>query len=518
MTTTRRPNVLFICADQWRADCISALGHLHVKTPNLDALIADGVLFTNHFGQCTPCGPSRTSLLTGMYLMNHRSGTNGTPLDARHTNVALEARQQGYEPALFGYTDTSLDPRGRHPNDPALLAYDEGIMPGFVAPLHMPEEMGPWVADLIAKGYDFPTGRDEVFRPRRNFKKPDDRGFRYIPTEFTAEDSDAAFLTDRFLQWLTVRRDRPWFAHVVFLRPHPPLIAPEPYNALVDPNEVEMPVRAATPEEEAKQHPLLAYALDRLRTPGVYDEQSPIATTTADDLEIRQMMATYFGLVAEVDHHLGRIIAALKASGEYDRTLIVVTSDHGEMLGEHYMWSKEMYFDQAFRVPLVIRDPRPEADAARGRHVSEFTEAIDVSPTIIDWIGGEVPRSMDGESLVPFLEGRTPEGWRQEVFFEHDFRNVVSQRVEKALGISSDQCCYAVIRDADYKYVHFAALPPLLFNMKADPHETRNLADDPAMQPVLLRYAQKMLSWRLTEVDRTLTNMALTRQGLVSLP
>jgi arylsulfatase A-like enzyme len=315
-----------------------------------------------------------------------------------------------------------------------------------------------------------------------------------------------------------VRRDRPWFAHLVFLRPHPPLTAPEPYNALVDPNEVEMPFRAGTPEQEAEQHPLLAYSIDRLRRPGAYDELSPIATTTADDLEIRQMMATYFGLVAEVDHHLGRIIEALKRSGEYDRTLIVVTSDHAEMLGEHYMWSKDIYFDQAFHIPLVIRDPRPAADASRGRRVTEFTEAIDVAPTIIEWIGGEVPRSMDGASLVPFLEGRTPPRWRQEVFFEHDFRTVVSQRVEKALGITSDQCSYAVIRDADYKYVHFAALPPLLFDMRADPHETRNLADDPRMQPVLLRYAQRMLSWRLTEVDRTLTNMALTRGGLVSLP
>ena len=268
MTGSKKPNVLFICADQWRADCIGALGHPHVKTPNVDALIAESVVFENHFGQCTPCGPSRTSLLTGMYLMNHRSGRNGTPLDSRHTNVALEARKLGYEPALFGYTDTSVDPRGKHPDDPALIAYDEGIMPGFVAPLHLPEEMGPWVADLIAKGYDFPTGRDEVFRPRRNFKKPDDRGFRYIPTEFTAEDSETAFLTDRFLQWLTVRRDRPWFAHFVFFRPHPPIIAPEPYNGMVNPNDVAMPVRSATPELEAKQHPFLDYSINRYRRPG----------------------------------------------------------------------------------------------------------------------------------------------------------------------------------------------------------------------------------------------------------
>ncbi len=182
------------------------------------------------------------------------------------------------------------------------------------------------------------------------------------------------------------------------------------------------------------------------------------------------------------------------------------------------MWSKEIYFDQSFRVPLVIRDPRPEADAGRGRRVTALTEAIDVAPTIIDWLGGEVPRSMDGRSLTPFLDGGTPSSWRSEVFFEHDFREVASQGPETALGLTSDQCTYAVIRDEDYKYVHFAALPPLLFDMRADPHETTNLADDPAMQPVMLSYAQRMLNWRLTKLDRTLTNMQLSREGLISRP
>src|SRR5574338_1655208 len=129
--------VLYISVDQWRGECLSAVGHPQVKTPNLDTLAADGVLFKRHYTVCAPCGPARTSLLTGMYLMNHRSGRNGTPLDARFTNVALEARKLGYEPALFGYTDTSLDPRGKHPDDPALPAYDEGGMPGVVAPLHL---------------------------------------------------------------------------------------------------------------------------------------------------------------------------------------------------------------------------------------------------------------------------------------------------------------------------------------------------------------------------------------------
>jgi len=515
--TAQRPNVLLICADQWRGDCISALGHPNVKTPNLDALAADGVLFANHFGQCTPCGPSRTSLLTGLYLMNHRSGRNGTPLDARHTNVALEARKAGYRPALFGYTDTSADPRDLDANDPALKTY-ESVMPGFEAALHLPDEMEEWIADLLAKGYDLPGGRNDVFRPKPGFDKPADRGFRYIPTVYPAEHSEAAFLTDAFLKWLSARRDSPWFAHFVFLRPHPPLIAPEPYNALVDPADVALPARAASLEAEKRQHPMLAYELERMSEPGRYDEHSPFDPISADDLEIRQMRATYYGLISEVDHHLGRMVEHLKATGEYDRTLIIVTSDHAEMLGEHHAWGKEIYFDQAFRLPLVIRDPRRTADAARGSRVDAFTEAVDIMPTILDWLGRPVPRACDGRTLLPLIEGGTPQDWRDTVFFEHDFRTVATQKAETTLGISSDQCSYAAVRDRHYKYVHFAALPPLLFDMVNDPHETQNLADRPEMAATVLAYAQKMLDWRLSHADRTLTNMFITKDGVVSRP
>lgn len=514
---TQRPNVLLICADQWRGDCLSALGHPNVRTPNLDALAADGMLFRKHFGQCTPCGPSRTSLLTGLYLMNHRSGRNGTPLDARHTNIALEARKAGYRPALFGYTDTSADPRDLDANDPSLKTY-ESVMPGFEAALHLPDEMEEWIADLLAKGYDLPGGRADVFRPRSGFEKPDDRGFRYIPTVYPAEHSEAAFLTDAFLKWLSVRRDSPWFAHFVFLRPHPPLIAPEPYNALVDPAAVSLPVRAASLAEEKRQHPMLAYELDRISVPGGYDEHSPFDPVSASELEIRQMRATYYGLIAEVDYHLGRIIEHLKRTGEYDRTLIIVTSDHAEMLGEHHAWGKEVYFDGAFHLPLVIRDPRADADAARGTTVEVFTEAVDVMPTVLDWLGLEKPRACDGRSLLPLLRGDTPADWRNAIFFEHDFRTVATQKAEVTLGITSDQCSYAVIRDDRFKYVHFAALPPLLFDLVEDPDETTNLAERPDMTPTVLHYAQRMLDWRLTHAERTLTNMMITQAGVVSRP
>ena len=106
-----KKNILLVTADQWRGDCVSALGHPDVKTPNIDALIADGMAFSNHYSVCAPCSPARASLLTGMYLQNHRVVRNGTPLDNRHTNIALELRKLGYTPLLFGYTDTTLDPR-----------------------------------------------------------------------------------------------------------------------------------------------------------------------------------------------------------------------------------------------------------------------------------------------------------------------------------------------------------------------------------------------------------------------
>jgi len=103
-------NILFITADQWRAECLSSLGH-QMQTPNLDALAADGILSKQHYANAVPCGPSQAILHPGMYLQNHRSGTNETPLDARHTNWTLETRKKGYDPALFGYTDTANDPR-----------------------------------------------------------------------------------------------------------------------------------------------------------------------------------------------------------------------------------------------------------------------------------------------------------------------------------------------------------------------------------------------------------------------
>ncbi len=509
---TKPPNVLFITADQWRSECLSALGHPCLKTPNLDRLAGDGVLFRQHYCQASPCGPSRASLYTGLYLHNHRSVVNGVPLDARHTNVALEARKAGYDPVLFGHTDVSPDPRAHAPGDPALTDY-EGVLPGLTPLALMQDAQLPWIADLKAKGYVIPPGRHEVFRPKADFPGSAERGPTYPPARFRAEDSNTAFLTNEAIKYILVRQDDPWFVHISYLSPHPPFVVSEPYHALYDPLDTPPPVRAASPEDEAKQHPWLAYFLYNQEGTGFTVGYTAVDNLSLSESDTRQLRATYYGMISEVDAQVGRLIEHLEKTGEYDNTLIVFCSDHGELLGDHWLFAKYGYFDQAFHVPLIVRDPRPEADGGRGKTVSAFTEHIDVMPTILDWIGGQVPVACDGESLLPFCRGDEPPGWWREVHWSFDFRDIENQKIEQALGLTSDQCTMTVIRDEKYKYVHFTALPPLFFDLSADPGEQHNIAADPAYQGLVLEYAQKMLSWRMNHDERLLTNTLLTPAG-----
>jgi arylsulfatase A-like enzyme len=125
-----------------------------------------------------------------------------------------------------------------------------------------------------------------------------------------------------------------------------------------------------------------------------------------------------------------------------------------------------------------------------------------------------VPHQCDGHTLLPFVHATPPGEWRREAHWEYDFRDVARWTAAQKLGIAADACNLAVIRDDDYAYVHFAALPPLLFDLKNDPHWLRNVADDPACAAVALRYARRMLDWRLRHADRTLTGFAATDSGL----
>lgn len=505
MSEKHRFKLLLITADQLRADCLSAAGHPLVRTPHIDQLAADGAMFTQHYGQCPPCGPSRTSLLTGMYQMNHRSVQNGVPLDGAFTNLAETVRTRGYVPWLIGYTDTTMDPRRFHPKDPRIGRYEE-LLPGIMQYAPGSEEGTgdtDWRSHLRDAGY---ACWQSPYVPKSGFElESAERGPSYAPAQYKAEHSDTAYTADRALRFLRHNQGTDWFLHVSFLRPHPPFIAPDPWHAMYDLEDV--PDFQALPslEDEKNMHPLMIHRLARQQTNPKLPQDDGHPNTK---LAWRQARATYYGLVSELDHHVGRIIQALKDQGEYEHTLIIFTSDHGEMLGDHWCWGKETPFDQSVHVPLVIRAPGAQS-AARGKEHNLFTEHVDLMPTILDYAGASIPLQCDGRSLRVLIEGETPHKWRDDVRWEYDFRAVGDTALEKAFDLSIDELGLAALRTKTHKYVHFSGFLPLFFDLRQDPHELHNLANDPVALPDMMVTAQRMLNWRMVFNRREMTGIRI---------
>ena len=448
MTRGKRPNVLLVSCDQWRGDCLSAAGHAVVKTPNADALAAEGVMFRRHYAGAAPCSPARACLYTGLYQMTNRVCRNGTPLDARHGNIALYVRRQGYDPTLFGYTDTAPDPRSRAPGDPLLTTY-EGVLPGFTARQLLPEHQKQWLSWLAARGVAFGAGYPDIHRPADSAAS----GITSGPPVYSKDETPAAFLGGEFIRWLSEQDGgAPWFAHISFISPHPPFIVPAPYNTMYDPDDgPDLPPRGDGGGRA--RHPSLcrlsafqsAHRQFRGRRGGKVSDRT--------EAEFRQIRSTYYGMISEVDSQLGRVWDALRQNGAWDDTIVILTSDHAEMMGDHLMLGKGGFFDGSYHIPLIVRDPRMKRQG--GRKVDAFTEAVDMLPTTLDLIGAEVPAHLDGRSLKPFLEGPAPEDWRDAAHWEFDFRSIAEPAGETHFGIGSRHCNLAVVRTETLKYVHF---------------------------------------------------------------
>lgn len=512
----KRPNILLITCDQWRGDCLSAAGHKVVRTPNADALAAEGVLFQKHYGGAAPCSPARACLYTGLYQMNNRVCRNGTPLDARHGNIALWARALGYDPTLFGYTDMARDPRTLAPGDPQLKSY-EGVLPGFTVRQLLPEHQKPWLSWLKARGVDAGAGSPAIHRPAGEILE-NDGAISNGPPIYSKDETPSAFLAGEFIRWLGEQeRDAPWFAHLSFISPHPPFIVPAPYNAMYDPAIGPAFDRAESWQAEAASHPYLAYELNRQERSKFRPGSEGKVRDWGDD-NFRRIRALYYGMISEVDAQLGRVWQAVKAADAWDDTVIVLTSDHAEMMGDHFMLGKGGFFDGSFHIPLVIRDPRRHK--AAGSSVDRFTEAVDLAPTLLELTGleltgGEVLPHLDGRSLAPFLDATEPDNWRDAAHWEFDFRSIADGDAERYFGVGPRQCNLAVVRTQKFKYVHFGGgLPPLLFDLEKDARELTNVADDPAYLRARLEFAEKLLAWRADHLDQSLALAELTDNGV----
>jgi arylsulfatase A-like enzyme len=350
------------------------LGASYLRLPNIDRLSAEGVTFRNHFTQSVPCGPARASMLTGLYQMNHRAVQNTIPLDSRFTNLAHELRRGGYDPALVGYTTTTPDPRKAAPNDPRFFVLGD-IMEGFhsVGAFENRDAYFGWVAN---QGFKLPANRDDVWQPQGAPDRGEKPGATGRPAVIPKELSDTAWFTERglaYLQGIGARAAsdggygrKPWFLHLGYYRPHPPFIAPAPYNAMYRPEDMPKVVRAASPAAEAKQNALLAYYVNNVKQASFFQDGQGLGSDMTE-AQVAQMRATCCGLMSEIDDHLGRVFDYLKQTGQWDDTLIVFTCDHGEQWGDHHLLGKIGYFDESYRIPMIVRDPRARRTARAAR-------------------------------------------------------------------------------------------------------------------------------------------------------
>ncbi len=476
-------NVLLITLDQFRGDCLSAAGHPIVRTPNLDRLAAQGVRLARHYSQSSPCSPGRACLYTGTYQMNNRVVANGTPLDARFDNLALAARRAGgFVPTLFGYTDQSIDPReASGPGDPRLSSW-EGVLPGFDVELELPSEHGAWIDWLRELGHAVPSDGEAALE-----SEPDR----------PAEHSVSAFLTDRLIDWVE-RQRAPWFAHASYWRPHPPYAAAGRFAHAYDPAEMPLPIAPA-----AERHPLHEGLMRHPRT-----------AAPPGDEAIRELRAQYFGMVSEVDHQLGRVWQTLERRGLWDDTWILVTSDHGEDLGDHGLIGKSGFFEGSYHVLGIVRDPRYRD--THGSVVTRFTENIDVFPTLCEALGIDTPAQCDGLPLTPFLRGETPPWWREASHWEFDWRFT---RIPHGPHVwpwdrRLERQHLAVLRSERAAYVQFGDGSYRCFDLAADP-SWRTEVSDPAL---VLAHAQAMLTWRSQHAERTLTGMLVEEGGIGRWP
>ncbi len=484
-------NILLVTLDQFRGDCLSLLGHPVVRTPNLDALSRHATTFTQHYSQAAPCSPGRASLYTGMYLMNHRVCFNGSPLDDRFDNVARVARRHGYAPALFGYTDQGVDPRATTSANDSRLSTYQGVLPGFDWVLDLSEPYTPWLTHLRTHGH---APADHIVA---------------LETEHERDESlsISTFLTDQFLGWHADARqatttDAPWFAHLSYLRPHPPYTAAGRWAHEYDPDQVDLPT---APSNERHSFHEAVMRLPETKAPST-------------EAGMRRLRAQYYGMISEVDAQLGRIFAALRERGEWENTIVVITADHGEQLGDHGLREKVGFFEQSYRIIGMVR--APQLAGGHGRLVDAFTENVDILPTLCDLIAAPIPAQCDGRSLVPWLAGDTPANWREMATWEYDWRQLyVSDDANgSALQWPHDRRLerqhLCTQRDAHTAYVQFGNGDWLAFDLAADPTWRTPITDAARVLPL----AQRMLTWRSQHTNRELSGFKLEDGGVGRWP
>src|SRR5688500_17671098 len=392
-----------------------------IRTPNLDRLAAQGTRFTSAYTNCPICVPARASFATGQYVHQHRCWDNAIAYDGRVPSWGHRLMAQGHRVTSIGklhYLDS----------DPERNGFDEEILP-----LHIVNGVG----DLLG------LIRDELPRRTGSTKLGPEAGRG--ESEYTHYDRSIAHETVRWLNEEAPRhRDKPWALYVGFVSPHFPLIAPPAFYDLYPESEVPWPDMYE--REKRPRHPFT----DAMRKCLCFDEPF-------DPPMVRRAIAAYMGLVSFLDDNVGNILRALEESGLAENTRVVYGTDHGDNLGTRGMWGKSTMFEESAGIPLILAGPEVPAGNVCATPVS----LVDGFQTFIQALGAKAdPADADlpGHSLLDVAQGFVPN------------RTVLSEY--HAAGAMTGSY---MIRHRQYKYIHYVGLPPMLFDLEADPNERDDL-------------------------------------------
>ncbi len=443
----RRPNLLFVFADQMRGTAMGCAGNAQVRTPNMDGLASEGTRFARACANCPVCTPSRGTILTGRYPLSHRATANDLPLPEDELTIAEVLRGAGYRTGYVGKWHLNGVPRGR-----------------FTPP------------GARRKGFDFWAAWNCAHRYFEG------KLFLDEPRPVTLDGYEPVGQTDMALKFLAGEDERPFCLFLSWGPPHAPYRqAPGGCLSLYDPSALEL-------RPNVRSEPPAGFA----RLGGGLD---------------REAVAGYYAHVTALDEQLGRLLGALEERGLAGETIVVFTSDHGDMLWSQGMVKKEQPWEEAIRIPLLVRWP---GRVPAGRKSEALVSTVDFMPTLLGMMGADIPESVEGSNLSAVVLGDDDAG-AESIFLTEPI--IVDQGSHQ--GVRE----WRGVRTARHTYARWADGPAwLLYDNEADPYQMENLIDSPGHANVRAELEKELQDWLSLTGDECLSwDENVRRLGLVEL-
>ncbi len=462
-----RPNILWITTDQQRHDTVSALGYAHAHTPCLDRLVQEGAAFTHAYCQSPICTPSRASFMTGMYPSRVRQRRNRAahfpaPYAGEPTLVTHRLAAAGYECALVGKLDLAGHPRGIAEND-----YGYGFVRYCSRPDRQAEDGSSYHAWLREHGHD-PSALLGRAADRKHGITP------FLPPAPTADNvpvemHHSTWCAESAIEFIRRPHARPWLLNLNIFDPHPPYDPPWEYYRRFDADALPDPPFRPT---------------DLATRPGLAGVEFQTVARHPDEDGIRNLRAAYLAMIELADAQIGRVLDALDRSGQRDDTVVVLTSDHGDMQGDHGLVRKGCrFYDGLVRVPLIWRWP---GRVRAGLRSDALVELTDIVPTLLDAVGLAPGRLVTGRTLLPILTGGE-QGSPHRDFVRAEFHDA------QGLGDDGRRMSVATMfRDARWKLVvyHSHGVGEL-YDLDDDPEELVNLWDTSSLAATKARLLEE---------------------------